>query len=172
MTLAEFCRAFGGMLAGASEGAAPALAAEVLPGLLASPMLLNEAQRTAPRKGYGRHCVFACPQDRFSVLAMVWPAGFTSPVHDHEMWCAFGVYEGVLGERRYEPASAEPWEGRAALVSETIHQPGDVAHLPPDVPDIHAMYNPTDRPTISIHVYGGNADKLGPNLKKIWSVQA
>lgn len=172
MTLAEFCGEVGRRLEGVPDHRAPQLAARVLPGLLATPALLAPEQRRAPAKGYGRHCVFACPRERFSVVAMVWPAGFTSQIHDHATWCAFGVYEGVIEERRYRPASDDPAATRAAETERLVHHAGMAAHLPADAPNIHAMHNPGDRPTISIHVYGGDSNKLGPNLKQVWSAEA
>ena len=172
MTLAEFCGVIGAVLDGVPDHAAPAIAARYLPGLLASPALLSLEQRQPPAKGYGRHCVFACPQERFSVVAMVWPAGFTSPIHDHATWCAFGVYEGSIEERRFLPASDDPADARAIETERLVHRAGMATHLPADASNIHAMHNPGDRPTISVHVYGGDSNKLGPNLKKVWSVEA
>jgi predicted metal-dependent enzyme (double-stranded beta helix superfamily) len=167
MTLKTFCRHLGTALAQVPEAEAPARAAALLPGVLANPALLAVHQRAAPETGYGRHCIFICPQDRFSVLAVVWPAGIGSPVHDHATWCAFGVYEGALEERRYRPAGG----GCAVECARLVHRPGAVAHLPVDAPDIHSMHNPATRPVISIHVYGGNSDRLGPNVKTIWPVE-
>lgn len=167
MSLQAFCSEVGRLVAAVPDSEAPALAAGLLPGLLANPGLLAPEHRTVPKGPYGRHAVFVCPEDRFSVLAMVWPAGVVSPVHDHLTWCAFGVYEGVLEESRYAPAG----DGTAERVASQIHHPGDVGTLPVDASDIHSMSNPTDRATVSIHVYGGNAEKLGPNLKRAYTVK-
>ena len=30
------------------------------------------------------------------------------------------------------------------------------------------MHNPTDKAAISVHVYGGNSAKLGPNVVKVY----
>jgi predicted metal-dependent enzyme (double-stranded beta helix superfamily) len=172
MTLAEFCREIGRVLDGVPDQWAPRLAARHLPGLLANPALLAPEQRVASPGSYGRHCVFACPSDRFSVVAMVWPPGFSSPIHDHATWCALGIYEGVIEEHHFLPASDDPDETRAIPGTMLEHRAGMVTHLPVDAPNIHAMHNPGTRPAISIHVYGGNTHKLGPNVNKLWSVEA
>jgi predicted metal-dependent enzyme (double-stranded beta helix superfamily) len=170
-SLPEFCREVGGLLADLPEAEAPEAVARLLPGLLATPGLLEAGQRVVPSGcPYGRHTVFQCPGDLFTVLAMVWPAGVVSPVHDHLTWCAFGVYEGMLKETRFIPAEGEENGRPLAVEAEVLfHRPGDAASLPVDAPDIHAMTNPTGQPTISIHVYGGNAEKQGPNLKRIYA---
>ncbi len=164
--LGAFCRRVGGIIDSAPASEIPARIAALLPPLLALPDLLTPEQRALPPHGYGRHNLFICPDERFSVLAAVWPSGIVSPIHDHMTWCALGVYEGVVRETRYVPGEVD---GQAVAVSVAELAAGDVAHLPLDAPDIHCMHNPTDAPTISIHVYAGDAVKLGPNLKKIYT---
>ncbi len=166
--LGAFCRRVGEIIGDAPAAEVPArIAAELAP-LLAAPDLLTPAQRAVPAQGYGRHNVFICPDEGFSVLAAVWPAGIVSPIHDHMTWCALGVYQGVIRETRYVPAG-EDAVARPVAVNDLL--PGAVAHLPHDVPDIHSMHNPGEAPAISIHVYAGDADKLGPNLKKIYTAE-
>ncbi len=169
-SLGAFCRAVGDIVATAPAAEIPSLIAEKLPRLLATADLLTPAQRSLPATGYGRHDVFICPGEAFSVLAAVWPAGIVSPIHDHLTWCALGIYEGIIRETRYAPKTADDDGTDAVPVSVTDLRPGDVVHLPVDAPDIHCMHNPTDAAASSIHVYGGDANKIGPNLKKIYSV--
>ena len=163
--LGAFCRRVGEIIDGAPAAEVPSRIAAVLPPLLATPNLLTPEQRAVPPHGYARHDLFICPGEAFSVLAVVWPAGIVSPIHDHKTWCAFGVYEGVIRETRYV-------ESAAAVVCATDLLAGDVAHLPVDVPDIHCMHNPSDEPAISIHVYGGDAGQLGPNVKNIYTSES
>jgi len=35
--------------------------------------------------------------------------------------------------------------------------------------DIHAIHNPTADPALTLHVYGGDARKTGPNVKIIYT---
>lgn len=169
--LDDFCRAVGRMVQGSREKETPALVAALLPDLLSTPHLLTAAQRTAPPDDYGRHKVFICPDDLFTVLAMVWSPGVVTPVHDHHSWCAFGVYQGLLEETRYRPAGAGPDGAMAAPVARVTYRAGEVGYLPKGAGDIHRMHNPTAAPAVSIHVYGGNFEKLGPNLGQIYAVE-
>ena len=160
--LVAFCCQIGETIDAAPDAKVLSGIAALLPPLLAMPNLLTLEKRVLPSHGYVRHNLFICPSEAFSVLSVVWPAGIVSPIHDHKTWCAFGVYEGVIRETRYTQSGAVEVSASDLLV-------GDVAHLPVDVPDIHCMYNPTDEPAISIHVYGGDADQLGPNVKNIYT---
>ncbi len=171
MGLNDFCKQIGTVMDNIPDHEAPARIAEILPGLLAVPDLLKPEHRKLPSNGYGRHDVFLCPNDRFSILAAIWPAGIYSPIHDHLTWCAFGVYEGVLHEMRYRPAHSSKNCAHAIKTAFFEHKAGMAGYLPPDEPDIHCIHNPTDQTVISIHVYGGNAEKLGPNLETIYSVE-
>jgi len=164
----EFCRGVGRIVQGSPKKETPAGVAALLSQLLAEPGLLTDAQRAPPVDGYGRHKIFFCPEDRFSVLAMVWPSGVSTPVHDHLTWCAFGIYEGMVEETRFRPSSSG---ATAVAVAHACHRAGDVAHLPLDTPDIHRIHNPTAAPAVSVHVYGGNFEKLGPNLGRIYAVE-
>ncbi len=163
--LGAFCRRVGEIIDSAPATEIPTRIAALLQPLLATPNLLTPEQRAVPPQGYGRHDVFICPDEGFSVLAAVWPAGIVSPIHDHLTWCALGVLEGVIRETRYAPGRAAADHGAAAPVSVTDLMAGDVVHLPVGAPDIHSMHNPTGEPAISIHVYAGDAGKLGPMSK-------
>ena len=72
---------------------------------------LPAQRRRASHEHYARHLVYADPDDRFSILAIVWDRGQMSPVHGHHCWCAVGVYQGLLTETAYrESAGASPVE--------------------------------------------------------------
>jgi len=165
-TWRAFCGAVGELVDALPVEELPARIAAILPDLLSVGGLLTTAQRTAPKDGYGRNRVFVCPGDRFSVLAMVWPAGVSTLIHDHRDWCALGVYSGEIEESRFDPCG----EAKAVLRDTVRHRTGAVAHLPVDAPNIHRIRNPTSRPAISIHVYGGNCETQGPNLDTVYTL--
>ena len=171
LPLDRFCRDIGRALETEALCDVPRRVADLLPGLLLQTDLLTPSQRGAPAETYGRNRVFICPQDKFSVLAMVWPAGVTTPIHDHRDWCTLGVYEGIIEETYYSPTNNSPDCATAAPDRTVRHRPGDMAHMPVDAPNIHCIHNPTDKVAISIHVYGGNCEILGPNLDRIYSVE-
>lgn len=148
----------------------PASVADLLVPLLEAPNLLSPAQRALPATGRGRHEVFVCPEGHYSVIVMVWPPGFVSSIHDHRTWCAYGVYEGVIEETRYEPAELRPDCTRAVPIGLFERYPGNVDFLPLAGADIHSVRNPTDRIAISIHIYGGDAAEMGPNVDRLYTV--
>lgn len=166
--LERFCKSIGRLVADLPVDEVPARVAELLPEILENRDILRPEHKVLPPYGYGRHDVFLCPNDKFSVLAAVWPAGIVSPIHDHMTWCAFGVFEGVIREIRYRADSADAGCDRAVETGRSDWLPGDAGHLPVGGGDIHCMHNPTDKTAISIHVYGGNAAKLGPNVDTVY----
>lgn len=168
MHIEDFCETVGAIVANHPEAEVPGRIAKHLPGLLANRDLLRPDQKTLPAEGYGRHEVFLCPNDKFSIIAAVWPAGYASPIHDHMTWCTFGVFEGVIQETRFAPETGVAGCERATVTQQQRWGVGDVAHLPVGGGDIHCMFNPGDRPAVSIHVYGGNSAKLGPNVVNIY----
>jgi predicted metal-dependent enzyme (double-stranded beta helix superfamily) len=163
-----FCQSVGRVTAGLPESDIPASVATMLPSILCQPDLLSPAQRAAPETGYERHTLFICPRDRYSIMAVVWPAGIVSPIHDHSNWCAFGVYEGVVEETFYGAVSSSDDCSRARAVKTVSHHPGAVAHMPAAATHIHRVHNPGAGPAISLHVYGGNCEKLGPNVDTVY----
>ena len=171
LALWRLCRSVGAVVAAAPPRDVPRRVAALRPGILAVPGLLTPEQMTAPPDGYGRNRVFLCPRDTFSILAMVWPAGVATPVHDHRDWCAFGVYQGMIEEARYEPVDASPECTRAVERKIQSHRAGAAAHLPVGAPNIHRICNPTGDAAVSIHVYGGNCETRGPNLDRIYTVE-
>lgn len=169
ISLERFCSEAGRLLATVSVCDIPRVIAGLLPGLLLQPDLLSAKHKQAPAGTYGRNALFVCPRDAFSVLAMVWPPGVSTPVHDHRDWCALGVYEGLIEETRYKPAPDTADRATVEPFETICHRAGDVAYLPVDAPNIHRIHNPTDKTAISIHVYGGNCEIQGPNLGRIYS---
>ena len=170
--LGAFCRQVSGIVSAEPVTEVPRRISETLHSVISMPDLLTPEQRSVPAQGYARNDLFICPDGMFSVLAVVWPAGIVSPIHDHKTWCAFGVYEGVIRETRYAPTGADGDDLAARIVWSADLAAGDVGHLPIDDPDIHCMHNPGTEPAISIHVYGGDADALGPNVKRIYACES
>jgi len=173
LDLQSFCTQLGDIVNRFAVEDLPARVADLLPAVLGKADLLTAGQRTVPPNGYGRHELFVCPGDGFSILALVWPPGISTPIHDHAQWCAVGMYEGAIRETRYAPAGTDG-RGRALASATTVaeRRPGDVMHLPVYGPNIHRIDNPGDRPAVSIHIYGGNWRKLGPNVDTVYGLAA
>jgi predicted metal-dependent enzyme (double-stranded beta helix superfamily) len=98
--------------------------------------------------------LYGDPLDRFTLVSFVRGPGQRTPVHDHLMWGLVGMLRGVEEAVPYNCQS-----GRAALTAgeATCLRPGMVQAVSPHLGDIHTVANALpDRPSISIHLYGGN----------------
>ena len=141
-------------------------AAPLLARLCENPDAIPARYRTAPVGQRGRYILHRAP--RFNITAVVWRPGDEAASHDHETWGLVGVVENEIQETRYTSSGRRDLGGKVALeVKEVLrHKPGAVSALVPPHDEIHAMYNPTSKNTIEIHVYG--KDLVGLN-RRTWS---
>jgi predicted metal-dependent enzyme (double-stranded beta helix superfamily) len=67
-----------------------------------------------------------------------------------------GVMGNAIQETRYRRVDDRDRAGHARLEKDraVLVKPGEVSLLVPDVDEIHALDNFSDRPTVEIHVYG------------------
>ena len=105
---------------------------------------------------YRQYLLYGDPLDRFSLVSFVWGPGQQTPVHDHLVWGLIGM---LRGEEIEVPYAAD---GSRLLAGEAEHlRPGMVDAVSPTIGDIHTVANAlADRPSISIHLYGGNIGKI------------
>jgi predicted metal-dependent enzyme (double-stranded beta helix superfamily) len=102
---------------------------------------------------YRQYLLYCDPLERFSVVSFVWGPGQRTPVHDHTVWGLIGMLRGAEVARNYTTTAC----GRLALTGTEALVPGAVSAVSPTIGDIHQVENALcDRPSISIHVYGGN----------------
>lgn len=102
----------------------------------------------------------AAPAGGFLVETICWGPGRGVAPHDHRTW---GVVIGLDGHevnvdwRRLDDGRVP---GRADLepAAETVVGPGVVKTFAPA--DIHSVRNDTDRPSLSLHVYGRSLARL------------
>ena len=90
------------------------------------------------------------------VTAVVWGAGEHVGPHDHQTWGMIGILDNAITETRYRRVDDRDVDGYAKLEKDraATFKPGEITLLIPDADEIHQMDNPTDRPTVEIHVYG------------------
>jgi hypothetical protein len=106
---------------------------------------------------YQQYLLFADPLDRFSVVSFVWGPGQKTPIHNHTVWGMVGQLRGEEKETAYHPQE----KGGYQAGRQSIFKPGQVAMVSPSTHDIHVVENNlSDKPSISIHVYGGNIGKI------------
>ena len=133
---------------------------------LPSPDVLTEEQRTGNQEGYVSHVLHTEPDGAFSILALVWRPGQTTPVHDHLTWCVFGVIQGIEYEELFVLD-----EANECLVESgsSVNRIGDVSGFAPPG-DIHRVRNAGDRTAISIHVYGTDVSRVGSSVRRYYEL--
>lgn len=128
------------------------------------PDLLAPEHRVGSEDGYTQHVLHVEPDGSFSVVALVWLPGQSTPVHDHVSWCAVGVYEGQETEVLYRLAGRK---GRRQLVvtGHAVNDRGSATGIAPPG-DIHRVVNSGSTTAISLHVYGADIRALGSSIRR------
>ena len=163
----ELTAAIRGALAWRSDWQETArLVADELENALPSPEILTEAQRVGDPEGYRSHVLHTEPDGSFSIVALVWRPGQTTPIHDHVTWCVFGVVQGVEHEELFRLDEAS--ECLVATGSST-NEAGDVSGFAPPG-DIHRVRNVGDSTAISIHVYGTDVARVGSSVRRYYDL--
>ena len=112
---------------------------------------------THDQQCYLQHLLYGDPLERLSVVSFVWGPGQETPVHDHLVWGLVGVLRGAERATPYHHGA----NGALVAGESRILQAGDVAAVSPHLGDIHTIANAyEDRPSISIHLYGGNIGRI------------
>jgi len=105
-----------------------------------------------PAAGYAQYLLHCDSLERFSIVSFVWSPGRGSPVHNHMVWGLIGVLRGAEISQPFALTREGVEPGAPILL-----QPGDVERVSARVGDLHMVTNAlADRPSVSIHVYGGN----------------
>ena len=145
-----------------SDGLAPALR-DALGG---DRSWLRREHRVGDPTRYMRHLIYVDPEDEFVITAITWLHGQRSPVHGHYVWCAFGVAEGELTEERFRA----PGKLLEPLGTRTVGA-GELAEIDLGGPIYHRVSNRSNRPLVSLHVYGVAADRLTTGINRIYGEQ-
>jgi predicted metal-dependent enzyme (double-stranded beta helix superfamily) len=93
---------------------------------------------------------------RYTGLLMVWPGGYSTPIHDHAgLWGIEMVLQGSLGVDDYELDDAQP-----RFVSATVLEEGQSCAFLGTAGHAHRCSNlSARRPAVTLHVYGGLLDR-------------
>lgn len=91
-----------------------------------------------------------------SLQVFVWPPGSATRIHDHSSWGAFCCISGSIMEERYERADGSlPEHVRLKKLWRLEWRREDgISTVLPYEGGIHRVYNPTQVPAISVHIYG------------------
>jgi len=158
--LREFVGAMSGLVQdrGNTEAAILAPAHALLGKLVQEDDWLPDEFAIPDENRYRQYLLYCDPLNRFSVVSFVWGPGQGTPVHDHTVWGLVGMLRGAEYSVPYEREAGsdvlKPGARRALA-------PGGIEMVSPDIGDIHEVSNAQkDRPSISIHVYGGNIGEI------------
>jgi predicted metal-dependent enzyme (double-stranded beta helix superfamily) len=130
--------------------------------LCADDRWLEERFRVGNPDYYTRHLLHRDANNRFVVLALVWQPGQATPIHDHSCWGVMGIVDNSLEEICFDRLD----DGKRADFAEleqsrgTDVGKGSVAYLLPPFEEIHRIGNTSNKPTISLHVYGRDLDEV------------
>jgi predicted metal-dependent enzyme (double-stranded beta helix superfamily) len=124
---------------------------------------LRAEHRIGDPARYMRHLVYVDPDDDFVITAITWLPEQHSPVHGHYVWCAYGVAEGELTEEQFRAPG--PLLER---IGTKVLRAGEIADLDLGGPIYHRVSNRTNRPLVSLHVYGVAADRLTTGINRIY----
>lgn len=130
--------------------------------LIADRGLTFDPHLTEPcEEHYARRLLHREPDGSFTVVLMTWGPRQGTPLHDHAgIWCVEGVVDGRMEVRQLELVE-EDAEGtcRFAERGRSISGVGSSGALIPPF-EYHTLANALhDRPSITVHVYGGEMDR-------------
>jgi predicted metal-dependent enzyme (double-stranded beta helix superfamily) len=125
---------------------------------------LRREHRVGDPGRYMRHLLYVDPDDDFVITAIIWLPGQHSPVHGHYVWCAYGVVEGELTEEMFRA----PGTLLEQLGTKVIRA-GELADIDLGGPLYHRVSNRTQKPLVTLHVYGVAADRLTTGINRIYA---
>lgn len=129
-------------------------AGPLLADLVAHDDWLPPAYAVPDPRTYQQYLLHCDSRERFSVVSFIWGPGQSTPIHNHATWGLIGMLRGAEVSQRYELDRADVPQPVGARI---LLDEGQVETLAPATGDIHRVWNfYSDRPSISIHVYGAN----------------
>jgi predicted metal-dependent enzyme (double-stranded beta helix superfamily) len=138
----------------AGDDSVPERVATLLTTLLETPDLLPAAQRVPRADWYAKHRLYACPQGRFTLLALVWLPEQATVIHAHTAWGAVGVYEGHPNVACYDCTENADGSHSVTQTMDERFDPGALCSLRPGLGDTHRIYNASGETMITLHCYG------------------
>ena len=160
--LARAAKSFGRALlkSGAVE---PGLAAALRDAVAGDRGWLRPEHRVGDPARYMRHLLYVDPDDEFVITAITWLPGQQSPVHGHYVWCAYGVAEGELTEETFRA----PGKLLEPLGKRTLRA-GELAELDLGGPIYHRVSNRTQKPLVTLHLYGVTSGSITTGINRIY----
>jgi predicted metal-dependent enzyme (double-stranded beta helix superfamily) len=141
---------------GDPEAIVPRVKRELERLIAAGAIPLDERFRRARPDTYARRLLHRDPQDRYTAIVMTWGPGQGTALHDHSgIWCVEGVLEGAIDVTRYDLRGESDGAYDFAEVERLRAEVGSAGALIPPF-EYHRLANAlAERPSITLHVYGG-----------------
>jgi predicted metal-dependent enzyme (double-stranded beta helix superfamily) len=111
-----------------------------------------------------RHVLYVDPESAFVITAITWLPGQMSPVHGHQVWCAYGIAEGELTEEQFQEKF-----GALRSVASRVYKAGELADRDLECRAIHRVSNRTSGTIVSLHLYGVSAERLTTGINRIFA---
>ena len=142
----------------------PALVKRVAPLVreLVSDMSWLDEQYATSQGGLTLYNLHSDPEDRYSVISVVFDVGYVTPVHDHGTWGVVGIWRGEEREERFRRVDdgATPGYAKLQLAGDVVNGPGAVGWVIPPDQEVHRVSTASPTPAYSIHVYGRDLSKV------------
>ena len=126
--------------------------------------LLAPHQQAGDSTTYRQHLLHVAPDGAWSLVALVWLPGQTTPIHDHVTWCVVGIHRGEEHESRYRLAGDHLEE-----TEQVLGPSGTVAGLLPPG-DIHRVTNGGADLAVSLHVYGADLSVRQTSIRRVYDL--
>jgi len=96
-------------------------------------------------------------EGRYTGLIMVWPAGYSTPIHDHDgLWGIEWVLQGALGVDDFEVVDRADGYADTRFICTTVLDEGQSCAFLGTRGHAHRCSNLSSRrPAITLHLYGG-----------------
>ena len=125
---------------------------------------LRPEHRVGDPTAYMRHVLYVDPEGDFVITAITWLPGQVSPVHGHQVWCAYGVAEGELTEEQFRESYR-----KLIPLGDKVYRAGEIADRDLECKTIHRVSNRGRATIVSLHVYGVSADRLTTGINRIFA---
>ena len=124
---------------------------------------LDPLQQLAHGDHYTRYVLHADPLDRYTVVAIAWGSGQSSPIHAHHTWCSVAVYHGEINETFF---STDEANGTPRALRSIRRRPGTLS-FDEGGAGIHQIANIAEETAVSIHVYGIAAAQIATGVNHV-----
>jgi predicted metal-dependent enzyme (double-stranded beta helix superfamily) len=109
------------------------------------------------QESYARRLLHQDAARGYTAVVMTWAPGQCTPLHDHGgLWCVEGVLDGLMTVTQFDLTDASNGSYAFAERGRLRAGVGSAGSLIPPV-DYHVLGNAlADRPSVTLHVYGGD----------------